>query len=77
MKAKSGRNFASNSDILKEAIKAIREGLEVCQKLGYNPKAVKANGLYFLPFFIAIPIAKKVMVMKHYALCLTGYPAFT
>lgn len=68
MKAKSGRNFVSNSDILKEAIKAIREGLEVCQKLGYNPKAVKANGLYFLPFFIAIPIAKKVYGNE--ALCL-------
>lgn len=68
MKAKSGRNFASNSNILKEAIRAIREGLEVCQKLGYNPKVEKANTLYSLPFFIAIPIAKKVY--NNEALCL-------
>ncbi|WP_080904760.1 ketopantoate reductase family protein [Parabacteroides sp. Marseille-P3160] len=68
MKAKSGRNFASNSNILKEAIRAIREGLEVCQKLGYNPKVEKANTLYSLPFFIAIPIAKKVY--SNEALCL-------
>lgn len=68
MKAKGGRNFASSSDILKEAIKAIREGLEVCRKLGYNPKAEKANRLYSLPFFIAIPIAKKVY--SNEALCL-------
>jgi len=68
MKAKSGRNFANNSDILKEAIRAIREGLEVCRKLGYNPTAEKANRLYSLPFFIAIPIAKKVY--SNEALCL-------
>jgi 2-dehydropantoate 2-reductase len=68
MKAKGGRNFASNSNILKEAIKAIREGLEVCQKLGFNPKVEKANKLYYLPFFIAIPIAKKVY--SNEALCL-------
>ncbi len=68
MKAKGGCNFASNSTILKEAINAIREGLEVCQKLGYNPKAEKANRLYSLPFFIAIPIAKKVY--SNEALCL-------
>lgn len=68
MKAKGGRNFANNPAILKEAIKAIREGLEVCQKLGYNPKAEKANRLYSLPFFIAIPIAKKVY--NNEALCL-------
>ncbi len=68
MKAKSGRNFANNSAILKEAIKAIREGLEVCQKLGYYPKAEKANRLYSLPFFIAVLIAKKVY--SNEALCI-------
>lgn len=60
MKAKGGQNFASNSDILKETIKAIREGLEVCRRSGFNPRVEKANKLYYLPFFIAIPIAGKV-----------------
>ncbi|MDR3141173.1 MAG: ketopantoate reductase family protein [Tannerellaceae bacterium] len=68
MKAKSGQNFAGNSTILKETIKAIREGLEVCRKSGINPKAEKAARLYYLPFFIAIPIAKKVY--SNEALCL-------
>lgn len=68
MKAKGGRNFASSSDILKETIKAIREGLGVCQKLGFSPKTEKANRLYYLPFFITIPIAKKVY--SNEALCL-------
>ena len=68
MKAKGGRNFASDSKILKETIKAIREGLNICLKLGYNPKSEKANKLYSLPFFIAIPIAKKVY--SNEALCL-------
>lgn len=68
MKAKGGRNFANNSNILKESIKAIREGLEVCLKLGFNPKLEKSNRLYSLPFFITIPIAKKVY--SNEALCL-------
>ena len=68
MKAKGGKNFANNSGILKEAIKAIREGLNVCLQLGYNPKTVKANKLYSLPFFIALSIAKKVY--SNEALCL-------
>lgn len=73
MKAKSGRNFASNSDILKEAIKAVREGLDICRKLGYNPKSEKANILYSLPFFIAIPIAKKVYSNEALCLMFDGY----
>lgn len=68
MKAGGGKNFASNTGILKETIKAIREGLDVCQKRGYNPKTEKANRLYYLPFFITIPIAKKVY--SNDALCL-------
>jgi 2-dehydropantoate 2-reductase len=40
----------------------------VCKKLGYNPKVEKVNRLYSLPFFIAIPIAKKIY--SNEALCL-------
>ena len=68
MKAKGGRHFTNSSEILKETIKAIREGLAVCKKRGFNPKSEKANKLYALPFFIAIPIAKKVY--SNEALCL-------
>jgi 2-dehydropantoate 2-reductase len=68
MNAKGGRNFAGNPVILKEALKAIREGLEICRKAGFNPKAEKATRLYYLPLFIAIPIAKKVY--SNEALCL-------
>lgn len=68
MRAKGGKNFAKDSNILKEAIRAIREGLNVCLALGYNPKTEKANKLYSLPFFIAVPIAKKVY--SNEALCL-------
>lgn len=68
MKANGGQNFAGNSTIIKETIKAIREGLNVCQKLGFNPKSEKANKLYYLPSFIAIPIVKKVY--SNEALCI-------
>lgn len=68
MKAKGGWYFARNSGILKDTIKAIREGLDVCRQLGFNPKAEKANKLYYLPFLISVPIAKKVY--SNEALCL-------
>jgi 2-dehydropantoate 2-reductase len=73
MKAKGGRNFVSNSAILKETIKAIREGLEVCRKAGFDPKAEKATKLYYLPFFIAIPIARKVYSNESLCLMFDGH----
>ncbi len=68
IKAGGGKNFAADSGILKETIKAIREGLDVCRESGFDPKKEKANRLYYLPFFISIPIAKKVY--SNEALCL-------
>ena len=41
-------------------MKAIREGLAICKKMGINPKTEKANRLYLLPLFISVPIAKKI-----------------
>jgi ketopantoate reductase len=52
--------FVSDSKIIKETIKSIREGLEVCLKRGINPKSEKANRLYYLPLFISVAIARKV-----------------
>lgn len=68
MKAGGGKAFASNSTLIKEAIKSIREGLEVCAKIVVDPKTEKANKLYYLPLFISVPIAKKVY--SNEALCL-------
>lgn len=41
-------------------MKAIREGLAICERMGINPKTEKANRLYLLPLFISVPIAKKI-----------------
>lgn len=58
--AGGGKLFAGNSKIVKETIKSIREGFEICVKEGINPKSEKANKLYYLPLFISVSIAKKV-----------------
>ncbi len=68
MKAGGGKAFVNDSKIVKETIKAIREGFEVCLKRGINPKSEKANKLYYLPLFISVPIARKVY--SNEALCL-------
>lgn len=60
MKAGGGKAFANNPAIIKEAIKSIREGLNVCLKRGFNPKTEKSNKLYSLPLFISVLIAKRI-----------------
>ncbi|MDU1891712.1 MAG: 2-dehydropantoate 2-reductase N-terminal domain-containing protein [Dysgonomonas sp.] len=60
MKAGSAANFSKDSKILKESVKAIREGLNICAKLGIDPKAENANKPYYIPLFILIPILKIV-----------------
>lgn len=60
MKAKSGNNFSQNATILKQTIKAIREGLQICSRVGFSVKSEKSNLLYQLPLFISLPIARKV-----------------
>jgi len=58
--AGGAKAFVSDSKTIKETIKSIREGLEVCLKRGINPKSEKANRLYYLPLFISVAIARKV-----------------
>ena len=58
--AGGAKAFVSDSKIIKETIKSIREGLEVCLKRGINPKSEKANRLYYLPLLISVAIARKV-----------------
>ena len=52
--------FIKETDILKQTICAIREGFSICKKRGINPKDEKANRLYRLPLFLAVPIAQKI-----------------
>jgi len=73
MKTGNGKKFASDPIIIKEAIKAIREGFRVCMRRGINPKKEKANKLYYLPLFISIPIAKKVYGSETLCLFFDGH----
>jgi 2-dehydropantoate 2-reductase len=73
VKAGGGKAFANNSKIIKEAIKSIREGLDVCAKRGINPKSEKANKLYYLPLFISVPIAKKVYANEALSIMFDGH----
>lgn len=60
MSAGSASKFIENTAIVKTTMKAIREGLAICKRMGINPKTEKANRLYLLPLFISVPIAKKI-----------------
>lgn len=60
MSAGSAPQFIENTPIIRITMKAIREGLAICKKMGINPKTEKANRLYHLPLFICVPIAKKI-----------------
>jgi 2-dehydropantoate 2-reductase len=73
MKAGGGKAFANDSKIIRETIKAIREGFEVCAKRGINPKTEKANKLYYLPLFISVPIAKKVYANEALSIMFDGH----
>lgn len=66
--AGGGEKFASDTKMLRYTFKAIREGLEICSKLGIDPKSEKSNKLYYLPLFISTAIAKKVY--SNEALCM-------
>jgi len=71
--AGGGKTFAGNSGIIKETLKSIQEGLEVCEKTGINPKSEKANRLYYLPLFISVSIAKKVYSDDALAIMFDGH----
>jgi ketopantoate reductase len=69
----SMKNFTNNTVLIKETITSIREGFEVCQKRGINPKKEKSNAIYYLPFFISIPIIKKVFSNEVLSLMFEGH----
>lgn len=66
--AGSGKAFSSDTKILRHTFKAIREGLKVCSRIGFDSKSEKSNKLYYLPLFIGTAIAKKVY--SNEALCM-------
>jgi len=73
IKAGGSKAFVGNSKIIKETIRSIREGLEVCEKIGIYPKTEKSNKLYYLPLFISVPIAKKVYANKALSIMFDGH----
>ena len=73
MSARSASKFIKNTAIIKTAMKAIREGLAICKRMGINPKTEKANRLYLLPLFISVPIAKKIYSNEALQLMFEGH----
>jgi len=73
IKAGGGKAFAGNSKVIRETIKSIREGLEVCLKRGIDPKTEKANKLYYLPLFISVSIAKKIYANEALSIMFDGH----
>lgn len=65
--------FLSDSQAIKQALKAVREGFEICLARGINPKKEKVNKLYYLPLFISVPIVKKIFSNEDMSLMLDGY----
>lgn len=60
LKAGGGKQFVSNVSVMKTAIKAIREGLEICTSKGIDLRKEKTKKLYTLPMFIGTRIMKKI-----------------
>jgi ketopantoate reductase len=69
----SMKTFTSDSNLLRESFISIREGLDVCRKRGVDPKKVKATAFYTFPFFISIPIAKKIFSKEVLSLMFEGH----
>ena len=60
IKAGGGKNFAGNSQLLKNTVKSIRESFEICYRKGFDPKVEKANRPYYLPLFFLVPVLTKI-----------------
>lgn len=67
------KNFLGNKKLIKDTVKAIREGFGICTRKGINPKREKVNQLYYLPFFICIPVMRKIFSNEDMASMFDGY----
>ena len=65
--------FISNRRVIKEAIKAIREGFRVCEERGIAPKKEKVNKLYYLPLFISVPVVRHIFKNEVMTLMFDAY----
>lgn len=59
MQADDFINFAENKQIVTQTVKAIREGLLVCEARGINVKKIKPQCYYFYPLFILVMFLQK------------------
>lgn len=69
----SMKTFTGDSTLLRESFMSIREGLEVCRQRGIDPKKVKATAFYTLPFFVSLPIARKIFSTEVLSLMFEGH----
>ncbi len=67
------KHFLSNKQMMKDSVKAIREGFNICSKREIDPRKEKVNQLYYLPFFICIPVMRKIFSNKDMASMFDGY----
>jgi 2-dehydropantoate 2-reductase len=63
IKAGNYENF-KQAKIIKESYLAMREGWEICEKQGINPKKVAPTKYYYLPFFFLIPLTQWIYRQK-------------
>ncbi len=57
-KAGSARLFASNKTLVKQYVFALKEGMKVCRKRGFNPTAIFPSNRFFLPVFILVKLIR-------------------
>jgi len=67
------RAFANNSRIIKDSIKAIREGFSICLARGIDPRKEKVNKLYYMPLFISTPVVKHILSHEAMSTMFDGY----
>lgn len=67
------KTFTGDSRLLRESFLSIREGLKVCRRRGIDTKKVKATTLYTIPFYISIPVAKKIFGKEVLSLMFEGH----
>ncbi len=65
--------FINKPQIIREAIKAVREGFQICTAKGIDPKKEKVNQLYYFPLFITTPIVRKIFNEESMSLMFDGY----
>lgn len=74
-KAGSFKALASSSSMLKEALLAAREGLDVCRARGINPMSLSNIRLLYLPMFIIVPFTKRAYQGEVARIVLEGHVA--